>query len=502
MGYGALNPLGSASSQSTAGSGTASTGFEGGSFTSHLSNGKANGVGSLASVLARSSLADQAAAAQMVATESHGSSGAGSAHSLGGMESSNPLPRPPFLRQSFSDDSPFNMPGSPAASQFSSSSGSNLQVPVSLPTTGPLSASDPRTQLHISNLPYRVRWQDLKDLFRKAGTVLRADVSLTADNRSRGYGTVLLASEDDARRACDMFAGFNWQGRTLDVRIDRSGTLLGIGVGQGVPSPSNLSPAMSSLLAHPSPTPAPLAGLSAGTADGSRTSGGQQYSTGQAGQMPMGVSPALYPFLGASTRASFALPSSAQQPSWPGMAFAQQRSSSLSAGVPSQSQRNTPYNASHSAQQATTFPQLPLGMLPSGQLMQPQQQQQPQSFMSPFLGAGGPTQHLRPNVMPPMTSPAPQMMNPFAGALGSLSSPMPPFLAQQPPANSYYGRVLFVGNLPFHCQWQDLKDLFRAAGNIQRADVALSAEGRSRGFGTVLFATAEDAQNAVRIYHG
>ena len=47
-----------------------------------------------------------------------------------------------------------------------------------------------------------MRWQDLKDLFRKAGgTVLRADVSLGPDNRSRGYGTVLLASAEDAGRA-------------------------------------------------------------------------------------------------------------------------------------------------------------------------------------------------------------------------------------------------------------------------------------------------------------
>jgi len=50
-------------------------------------------------------------------------------------------------------------------------------------------------------LPYRVRWQDVKDLFRKAGTVLRADVSLGPDNRSRGYGTVLMASAEDAGRA-------------------------------------------------------------------------------------------------------------------------------------------------------------------------------------------------------------------------------------------------------------------------------------------------------------
>ena len=70
-------------------------------------------------------------------------------------------------------------------------------------------------------MPYRVRWQDLKDLFRKAGTVLRADVSLGPDNRSRGYGTVLLATAEDATRAVEMFHGYNWQTRTLEVRPDR-----------------------------------------------------------------------------------------------------------------------------------------------------------------------------------------------------------------------------------------------------------------------------------------
>ncbi|KAG8822736.1 hypothetical protein FRC19_005354 [Serendipita sp. 401] len=66
----------------------------------------------------------------------------------------------------------------------------------------PIIGRDTRTQLFVGNLPYRVRWQDLKDLFRKAGgTVLRADVSLGPDNRSRGYGTVLLASAEDAGRA-------------------------------------------------------------------------------------------------------------------------------------------------------------------------------------------------------------------------------------------------------------------------------------------------------------
>lgn len=79
-----------------------------------------------------------------------------------------------------------------------------------------------------------MRWQDLKDLFRRSGTVLRADVALSPDNRSRGHGTVLLASAEDAGRAMDMFHGYNWQGRVLEVRLDRMGPQLGDGVGMGV----------------------------------------------------------------------------------------------------------------------------------------------------------------------------------------------------------------------------------------------------------------------------
>jgi RNA recognition motif-containing protein len=53
--------------------------------------------------------------------------------------------------------------------------------------------------------------------------VLRADVSLGPDNRSRGYGTVLLATAEDAGRAIDMFNGYEWQSRILEVRVDRIG---------------------------------------------------------------------------------------------------------------------------------------------------------------------------------------------------------------------------------------------------------------------------------------
>lgn len=61
--------------------------------------------------------------------------------------------------------------------------------------------------------------------------------------------------------------------------------------------------------------------------------------------------------------------------------------------------------------------------------------------------------------------------------------------------------ILIESQLPFQCQWQDVKDLFRNAGNILRADVVQDQDGRSRGFGTVLYATHEDAKKAIGKYH-
>lgn len=51
-----------------------------------------------------------------------------------------------------------------------------------------------------------------------------------------------------------------------------------------------------------------------------------------------------------------------------------------------------------------------------------------------------------------------------------------------------------------------MKDLFREAGAIIRADVAMFPDGRPKGTGIVVFETHEDAKNAVRewcrIWHG
>lgn len=62
---------------------------------------------------------------------------------------------------------------------------------------------------------------------------------------------------------------------------------------------------------------------------------------------------------------------------------------------------------------------------------------------------------------------------------------------------------LFVGNLPWSTSWQDLKDLAKAQGlNPTRADVTMGHDGKSRGWGTLAFATLEEAHKAIEVLNG
>ena len=70
-------------------------------------------------------------------------------------------------------------------------------------------------------LPYQANWQDLKDLFRPAGAIIRADIQIGPDGRPKGSGTVVYESVEDAQNAIAQFNGFDWFGRRLEVREDR-----------------------------------------------------------------------------------------------------------------------------------------------------------------------------------------------------------------------------------------------------------------------------------------
>lgn len=86
---------------------------------------------------------------------------------------------------------------------------------------------NPGNQLYVGNLPYQAGWQDLKDLFRAAGNIIRADINIGADGRPKGSGTVVFETSKDAQQAIGMYNGFDWYGRTLEVREDRYAGLSG-----------------------------------------------------------------------------------------------------------------------------------------------------------------------------------------------------------------------------------------------------------------------------------
>ncbi|CAM0953764.1 unnamed protein product [Alopecurus aequalis] len=65
------------------------------------------------------------------------------------------------------------------------------------------------------------------------------------------------------------------------------------------------------------------------------------------------------------------------------------------------------------------------------------------------------------------------------------------------------GRTVYVGNLPGHVDNERLRLSFQQAGVVLFSKVIYDREtGRSRGFGYVTMSTAQEAEAAVRIYHG
>lgn len=60
-------------------------------------------------------------------------------------------------------------------------------------------------------------------------------------------------------------------------------------------------------------------------------------------------------------------------------------------------------------------------------------------------------------------------------------------------------RRIYVGNLSYEVQWQDLKDFCRRAGTVVHADVPTGPDGRSKGYGLVEFDSSRDAAAAIGI---
>jgi RNA recognition motif-containing protein len=63
-------------------------------------------------------------------------------------------------------------------------------------------------------------------------------------------------------------------------------------------------------------------------------------------------------------------------------------------------------------------------------------------------------------------------------------------------------RSVFVSGLAWRASWQDVKDFFRTVGEVEFVEIPQDAQGRSKGWATVRFATAAEAAEAIRTLNG
>jgi RNA recognition motif-containing protein len=74
------------------------------------------------------------------------------------------------------------------------------------------------TKLYVGNIPWSQTDQDLASLFRAHGTVVSAEVVLDRHTgRSRGFGFVVMGSEEECRQAIQALDQEEVEGRAIVV---------------------------------------------------------------------------------------------------------------------------------------------------------------------------------------------------------------------------------------------------------------------------------------------
>ncbi len=84
-------------------------------------------------------------------------------------------------------------------------------------------------KLYVGNLSYSTQEEDLREAFSKIGEVVSATlITDQASGRSKGFGFVEMATEEDAAKAISTLNGTSFMDRTITVneakpKTERSG---------------------------------------------------------------------------------------------------------------------------------------------------------------------------------------------------------------------------------------------------------------------------------------
>lgn len=77
-------------------------------------------------------------------------------------------------------------------------------------------------KLYVGGLPYATTEPELQELFAQAGTVTSVSIIIDRDtDRSKGFGFVEMSSEDEAKKAIEMFNNYTLGERRLIVNEAR-----------------------------------------------------------------------------------------------------------------------------------------------------------------------------------------------------------------------------------------------------------------------------------------
>lgn len=80
-------------------------------------------------------------------------------------------------------------------------------------------------KLYVGNLSYSTTEQDLQEAFSKIGEVLSANLIVDQTNgRSKGFGFVEMAADEDAEKAISTMNGSSFMDRTITVNEARPKT--------------------------------------------------------------------------------------------------------------------------------------------------------------------------------------------------------------------------------------------------------------------------------------
>ncbi|XP_041917769.1 myelin expression factor 2 isoform X1 [Alosa sapidissima] len=81
-----------------------------------------------------------------------------------------------------------------------------------------------RNRVFISNIPYDMKWQAIKDLMReKVGEVTYVELFKDAEGKSRGCGVVEFKDEEFVKKAVEVMSKHDLNGRPLNIKEDPEG---------------------------------------------------------------------------------------------------------------------------------------------------------------------------------------------------------------------------------------------------------------------------------------